>query len=367
MLSSDHLTLRLIRLNTGEEWSQTRSSLAFLFSKGGSGKCISPTETQPILPGDMLILSGVPPARLVSTNGGMVFWSFSLALEHLFPLFGGSEISLLQSVSERLRSFKHYPSRNALAAQCQKLVGEVPPDFDLDHRSQLLRIAAAVLADEFKTARERFGGLTHIEDRLIRVFEQLTADDILSLSIDELAQRFSCSRRHLNRLFHQYFKLSVASLKMEMRLLKAVSLLRDPAAKIINVAEGCGFHHLGLFNTCFRKRFGTSPGDWRKRGQSAEKAYSTVPHSAPDCPLRDNGLCPWNSTAFLGLLSNGVPGPSRGSRRKPHPHPDAKSPHKKVKKGKKKFKVVSNGVSPAHGPLKFKITPLPRPARNAQN
>jgi hypothetical protein len=29
------------------------------------------------------------------------------------------------------------------------------------------------------------------------------------------------------------------------------------------VAEKCGFNHLGLFNTCFKKRFGTSPGQWR--------------------------------------------------------------------------------------------------------
>jgi AraC-like DNA-binding protein len=51
---------------------------------------------------------------------------------------------------------------------------------------------------------------------------------------------------------------------MEMRLLKAISLLRDRDAKVINVAEQCGFNHLGLFNTCFRRRFGTSPGQWRK-------------------------------------------------------------------------------------------------------
>ena len=56
----------------------------------------------------------------------------------------------------------------------------------------------------------------------------------------------------------------MAALRMEMRLLKAVSLLVDPDAKIIYVAEKCGFNHLGPFNTCFKKRFGATPSQWRK-------------------------------------------------------------------------------------------------------
>jgi AraC-like DNA-binding protein len=108
-----------------------------------------------------------------------------------------------------------------------------------------------------------------------------------------LAEKFSCSRRHLNRLFHQHFGISVASLRMEMRLLKAMSLLRDPDAKIINVAEQCGFNHLGLFNTCFKRRFGASPGQWRKSAIEAESKPALKSDDRPACPLHVNGLCPW--------------------------------------------------------------------------
>src|SRR2546430_2401773 len=94
-------------------------------------------------------------------------------------------------------------------------------------------------------------------------------------------KRFRC-RRHLNRLFHQYFGFSVAALRMEMRLLKDVSLLRDPNIKVINVAEQCGFNHLGLFNTCFKRRFGQTPGHWRKtsapaRGQETGTRGLAIP------------------------------------------------------------------------------------------
>jgi hypothetical protein len=53
---------------------------------------------------------------------------------------------------------------------------------------------------------------------------------------------------------------------MEMRLVRAAACLRNEHAKVISVAEQCGFHHLGLFNTSFKRRFGTSPGQWRKLG-----------------------------------------------------------------------------------------------------
>jgi AraC-like DNA-binding protein len=99
---------------------------------------------------------------------------------------------------------------------------------------------------------------------MVQVFEKLSASELINLSVGELADRFNCSRRHLNRLFHQHFGVSVAALRMEMRMLKAISLLRDAGVKIIDVAEQCGFNHLGLFNTCFKRRFGTSPGRWRK-------------------------------------------------------------------------------------------------------
>jgi AraC-like DNA-binding protein len=132
-----------------------------------------------------------------------------------------------------------------------------------------------------------------VEAHLVQVFEQLTAEELLSISVGEMAARFNCSRRHLNRLFHQYFGFSVAALRMEMRLLKAVSILRDANAKIINVAEQCGFNHLGLFNTCFKRRFGASPGQWRKlalRGDTQVNPASSEAEAI--CPLQSKGLCP---------------------------------------------------------------------------
>ena len=266
MFDQDYFALRLVRLKPSEEWSSRKDGLFFIFPKGGVGQYVSGSAVQRLVPGDILVCEGSPEGRLSVTKGAeMIFWSFVLRLEHLLPLFADNEISLLHEVTTNFKSSKLFPASAALAMKCHQLIEEVPSQLDLEYRSHLLRVAALILNEEFRMAHHQRVGLGQVEERLIRVFEQLSVDQLLDLSVGQLAAKFGCSRRHLNRLFHQYFGFSVGALRMEMRLLKAVSLLRDIDAKVINVAVQCGFNHLGLFNTCFKKRFGVSPGRWRKQ------------------------------------------------------------------------------------------------------
>lgn len=288
--------LRLSRLKDSEEFEQKGEGLTFLFSKGGQGKYLSKSTNFRLCPGDVLVFNGaVGPKLSVDGQGTFVFWSFSVCFENLLPLFAGGEISLLRKITEGYKAGKVYMANTPLATECQRLVGLVPSQFNLDHRGQLIRIAASVLSSEFKEGLNQRGGSFRPDDHMVQVFEKLSASELINLSVGELAERFSCSRRHLNRLFHQHFGVSVAALRMEMRLLKAISLLRDANAKVINVAEECGFNHLGLFNTCFKRRFGTSPGQWRKLSMQGASAPAGKPVNKSVCPLHHTGLCPMDS------------------------------------------------------------------------
>lgn len=270
----DHLSLRLACLKSPEELEFKGDALNFLFGKSGAGKFASPRATHRLTAGDVLVFNGVTGGKSGVGDGKneFQFWTFSVSFENLLPLFASHEISLLHHLAESLKATRYFAARTPLAADCQRLLAEVPADFDLNHRGQLLRVAASVLASEFKAIQAQRGKDAGPENHVAQVFEKLSASDLINLSVGELAGRFNCSRRHLNRLFHQHFGVAVASLRMEMRLLKAVSLLRDANAKIINVAEECGFNHLGLFNTCFKRRFGVSPGQWRKSAIKVEDA-----------------------------------------------------------------------------------------------
>jgi AraC-like DNA-binding protein len=80
---------------------------------------------------------------------------------------------------------------------------------------------------------------------------------------------------------------------MELRLLRAAALLRAPDIKIVHVAEQCGFHHPGLFNTCFKRRFGVSPGVWRREQEKDPEAPPIEGNGAGSCWMQNRGLCPW--------------------------------------------------------------------------
>lgn len=292
MFSQEHLALRRVRLRASGKWTGPAHGLAFVFPNGGQGRFVSAAGTHRLCPGDILVLNGAPGGSLFADGGGdLTFWFFAARLEHLFPLFAGGEISRLPGLAESFKVPRHHHSSSPLARECHQLLADTPPRFSLVHRGQLLRVIAALLAEQFKSVPRSVAGFVRAGEHMVQVFEQLSADELAGLSVGELSARFGCSKRQLNRLFRRHFGFSVAAMRMEMRLLKAVSLLRDPDAKIINVAEQCGFHHLGQFNTCFKRRFGASPTQYRKTLAPAESPPGQPDPRGPVCPLRSHGFC----------------------------------------------------------------------------
>jgi AraC-like DNA-binding protein len=315
MLLSSYLSLHVARLTPSERWTCEGDELFLVFPKEGPWQLSYGNSTTRVAAGDAVIMSGRSGAKMVPVaKNDQEFQWFSVSLDNLFPLFSTGEICLIQNVPTGLRVPKVYAAADPLAVQCHRLVSELSPKCDLNHRSQLLRVAALLITSEIKSKQRQQHASESAEDHMMRVFEQLPSNQLLNLSVEDLSQKFGCSRRHLNRLFHQRFGFSVAALRMEMRLLKASFLLRDPDVKVINVAEQCSFNHLGLFNTCFKRRFGLTPGAWRNLQTSKDAADKPNP-AGDTCPLRLNGLCPWNGNpaecAPTPLLPAQKPGPVR--------------------------------------------------------
>jgi AraC-like DNA-binding protein len=275
MLIRSYLTLQLITVQPGTNWpyphAPTSRRLLFVFIKSGCGQFASGATELALVPGDVFTWSPDGEGKLLAESvGEWVFWSFSLASENLYPLFANQELYLVQAILDSLRKPKVYGASTPSAQACHRLLADTPGQFNLDHRAHLLRVVASLLTAEYITSNLQQAGLAQPRNQLTQAFEGLSNEDLLNLSIAELAKKFDCSRRHLSRLFKQHFGLSVAALRMEMRLLKAASLLRNPSSKVIQVAEQSGFTHLGLFNLCFKRRFSSTPGQWRNANATQE-------------------------------------------------------------------------------------------------
>jgi AraC-like DNA-binding protein len=239
-----------------------------------------------------LVLSVSADCQVRARRTGDSFLVVFGVLEHLYPLFDGHEIRLLAKLAAKCNQHSFHGSNTPLAMECHRLLDAIPPRSTLDHRGQLLRVAASVLNAEF----EAVGGLREeagrIEEHILEVFEKLTVEEILSLPMEDLARKFSCGRRHLNRLFHQFFGISVAAMRMEMRLLKA-----SPAAGSRGESDASGggvrFQSPGPVQHLLQAPLRRQPGQWRKQTHG-DAAPSPEPlHEGNSCPLNANGLCPW--------------------------------------------------------------------------
>ncbi|HEV7372925.1 AraC family transcriptional regulator [Arenibaculum sp.] len=87
-----------------------------------------------------------------------------------------------------------------------------------------------------------------------------------SLDLNELAERFSISRRHLTRLFRSEYGVSIGTYIADRRVDKAKDLLRSGEA-VSTAAYEVGFESPSHFARTFRQIVGFSPKEYRHRPQ----------------------------------------------------------------------------------------------------
>jgi hemolysin activation/secretion protein/AraC-like DNA-binding protein len=118
-----------------------------------------------------------------------------------------------------------------------------------------------------------------LRERFRELLGQMPEAELSEHSLGELAEQLHCSGRHFSRLFREEFGVALRTRQVELRLQRARQLLADPDAKVISVAYESGYRHLGLFNAMFKKRFGVTPGEWRR--QNAVKNPSATARGIP--------------------------------------------------------------------------------------
>lgn len=85
------------------------------------------------------------------------------------------------------------------------------------------------------------------------------------ISRETTARFFNRHPNHLSRFFHEHTRQNFRSYVNEIRLKRSLQFLGDLRYNVTDVASLCGFTDLQYFIRCFRKRFGLTPGDYRKR------------------------------------------------------------------------------------------------------
>ena len=85
------------------------------------------------------------------------------------------------------------------------------------------------------------------------------------LNFQMLAEKAGVSPAHLGRVFHRASGMSISEALKERRLQSAADLLRSSGDSVNMIAFRSGFHDPSTFFREFRKKYGMTPGAYRKK------------------------------------------------------------------------------------------------------
>ncbi len=122
--------------------------------------------------------------------------------------------------------------------------------------------------------------------QLTATIEKNIANELFGVS--ELAAEMNMSRSNLLRKVKKETTLSVSQLIRQVRLERAMHLLRASSFNVSEVAHQVGFSSTSYFIKCFREQFGYPPGEVGKGNNIAAATVAdgnTAPSSLPGLPV----------------------------------------------------------------------------------
>lgn len=135
-------------------------------------------------------------------------------------------------------------------------IGEVPQEL-FDSYILIMRVIAEYVTQTNRSfdANESQAGL---------VMKYIKQNYASKITLDILAEKFSCSQSMLVKCFKKEFGTTIMNALMDVRLKKAAEHLKNGRLSVKEIAAECGFSEQNYFSKAFSKHFGCSPSEYRK-------------------------------------------------------------------------------------------------------
>ncbi|HUZ07029.1 MAG TPA: helix-turn-helix transcriptional regulator [Candidatus Paceibacterota bacterium] len=247
------------------EWSPQGSGWTVVRVAEGSGYCLRQKSASALQSGDGLMAphhAGI--TVRASQLGSLRLHYFQVQPELLNGLLTLEECQQFKTLATRSGRIHFFRADELIGQQLSRLV-KLPRVQKLALRCALLQLWAEGVAGLFALADRSGPGGRKLRERFAELAGQVPESELFGLSLGDLSRQLHCSERHLGRLFRQKFGVPFRTHQIELRLQRACHLLADTGTKVAAIAHECGYQHLGLFNSTFKKRFGMTPSQWRRK------------------------------------------------------------------------------------------------------
>lgn len=138
--------------------------------------------------------------------------------------------------------------------------------FDPEIGAATLAILAQICAEQ----RAGTGGPSLIDQIVVKAQTILAAPPYASFSIPELAQRLGVGYSHFRREFKRRTGLSPKQYHERVRLDSGRRLLGGSPLTLGEIANRLGYASAFNFSAAFKREFGLSPMNWRRKAQSPD-------------------------------------------------------------------------------------------------
>lgn len=264
-----HLALNEFVLKAGMEWQPQSSAWTMIQLRAGAGYWISESSTHPLETFSVLLVGRAASGRLLASQlANVQFGFFRIEAERMTGLATLNEQRYLESAASRQDALHVFSGSHPIAARFGELYSHRHPN-SLAFRLDLLRLFVDGIGGGCEHCEPNPASPPAAKERLRKTLGEMTASELLEVTFADLARRMNCTPRHLSRIFSDVVGMSFREKQAKIRLGRARELLATTETKVVDVALESGFQSPSLFNLMFRRRFGMSPGQWRRRNQAS--------------------------------------------------------------------------------------------------
>ena len=267
LITPGHLRIGQIKLAPGQEWSDDAKAWRFVRLSRGAAYWLDTSRPRSVAEGELIIVG--PGKKVViraSQLNEVLLQGFSFAADLLCGFFTLTERHFFEGGGIHGSGEAQFlPSTHPLTERFTVLSGRAATGQDLAFRVEVLGMAMAFFGDVAAGVRMPRASAVSAQHRFHQIISQMPDLEIIHHTPEQLARLCGCSPRHFNRLFHEHFGESPRARQTELRMLKARQLLLSSNSQIIQVALDSGYRSLSLFNALFKRRFGMSPSELRRK------------------------------------------------------------------------------------------------------
>jgi len=107
-----------------------------------------------------------------------------------------------------------------------------------------------------------------LRNKLLELMEAKQLYKHLDLTVDDISSELATNRTYLSKLIKHSFRTGFRDFVNKTRLEKAQEIMSRTNSENLNllaVSEQVGFRNYGTFNSAFKKEYGMTPGEWKRR------------------------------------------------------------------------------------------------------